>query len=319
MYYGGKSPVLLDTTAYEAINNNSILFLKKAITQLIKDTDIDKPMKREDAILSSIYIQLSLELTIKATVIKKTGFKNILNISKHNNDTEADLLDKFNNNEIKVKEFETLKNFVKGNISIFSLDKVEIDYIEKFQKYRNKLVHLNYNFTTKELENMKKDLIYIILHVIIKIVAEEKDILPSEFYISNLEHGEFQKLTNYGLYRTEMKILAKQLSSIVYSCPICGNESFLFEEKYCYTCLSRFDDEHSFGFIDCYYCKASNSVLYDRLNIHSNQHIARGLCLNCKEDHMVYECPECEKSYSIDTTLLVNQKCRNGVCKNLRE
>lgn len=306
----------LDTTAYDAIANNSILFLKKAITQLTEDNDIDKPMERKDAILSSIYIQLSLELAIKAIVVKKTGFKNILNISRHNMDTEVDLLRKFNNNEIKVKEFETLKNFLKGSINTFPLNKLEIAYIEKFQKYRNKLVHLNYNFNTKELGDMKKDLIYIIVHVIIKILAEGKDTIPSVFYISNLEHGEFQKLINYGLYRTEMVILAKQLSSRVYFCPVCSNDSLFFEEKFCYTCLSHFDDEDSFGFIDCNYCGDSNSVFYDRLNIHSNRHLIRGLCLNCKEDHMVYECPECGESYSIDTTLLDNQKCRNGICKN---
>ena len=307
----------INIVTYNATSSNSILFLKKALSQLTKDSDTEKPIDKEDAILSCIYIQLSLELAIKAVIIKRVGITSILDKSKHNKDSEEELLKKFNNNSIKVKEFDSLKNFVKANKQIFNLDKNHISYIEKFQNIRNKLVHMNYNFTIEEFENMKKDLIFVIAHIIIKLLAEDAKSLPSEFYIQHLNHQEFNKLINYRLYRTEMEELAKQSATTVYLCPICSNYSLNFDNKFCYTCLSVFDDDSTYGFLDCDYCNSKESVIYDRLNVHFNDHIIRGLCLECKEDALVYECPICSYSYNIDTNLSGGNNCNNAICKKL--
>lgn len=302
----------IDIVAYNATSSNSNLFLKKAINQLTKG-DIDEPVDKEDAILSSIYIQLSLELAIKAIIIKKAGIAFILDKSKHNTDSKEELLKKFNNNNIKVKDFDSLKNYVKGNKNIFNLEKNAISYIDKFQNIRNKLVHFIYNFTNEEFSKMKKDLIFVIVHIIIKLLADDSNCLPSEFYISHLNHDLYEKLISNKLYRTEMRALAKQSESTIYFCPICSNTSLKFDDKYCYTCVYDFNDDHTFGFIDCGFCGAKESVIYDKLNIHFNNHIGKGLCLACKEDALIYECPICNYSYDIEKNPDINN-CSNGVC-----
>ncbi|MBZ9637441.1 hypothetical protein [Clostridium sp. FP1] len=161
---------------------------------------------------------------------------------------------------------------------------------------------------------MKKDLIFVIVHIIIKLLADDAKCLSSVFYISNLDHDEFQKLISNGLYRAEMRELAKQSASTIYFCPICDNDSLNFDDKYCYTCVSSFDDYNSFGFLDCDCCKSKESVIYDKLNIHINDHISRSLCLACKEDGLIYECPICGYSYDIEKNF-DEKNCSNGVCR----
>lgn len=56
---------------YKTITHNSILFLRKAINELTKN--YDTIASRQDAIFLSVYLQLSLELAIKAYILNKAG------------------------------------------------------------------------------------------------------------------------------------------------------------------------------------------------------------------------------------------------------
>jgi hypothetical protein len=59
--------------------------------------------------------------------------------------------------------------------------------------------------------------------------------------------------------------------------------------------------------IDCDYCKTKRSVIYDNLNIALNNNETKGLCLNCDNDGIIFECPKCGLAHNIETKF-------EGVC-----
>ena len=54
-------------------------------------------------------------------------------------------------------------------------------------------------------------------------------------------------------------------------------------------------------------------VICDALNIEYNHNMARGLCLNCKEDTTVYKCPKCHRF--VNAELFDERDCHEGFCK----
>ena len=62
---------------YKAIFNNSILFLKRGIDEIINSA---QELTKEQFVVSCIFIQTSLELGLKAFLVKEKGIKAILKI-----------------------------------------------------------------------------------------------------------------------------------------------------------------------------------------------------------------------------------------------
>lgn len=279
------------------ILNNSILFMKKAVEQLTLSNDT--VISTEGAVLASVYIQLSLELAIKACVLSKEGILAILE-NKYSNESEGKLLEKLEKNDVRTREFDSLKKHVKGDAEKYKLTKDDIRIIDKFQKYRNKLVHMNYNFSDEELNSIKVDLTYIVTHVIIVLLSDDKGSLPSEFHRVHLSPSQYNKLVQFPLFVSAMNELVKHKYSNALYCPICSSFTLTPTKSTCYCCLWEFDDPKILGFIDCDYCDMSESVFYDRLNIAINANIINGLCLNCRNKVIVYECPKCSSAFNYD-------------------
>ena len=152
------------------------------------------------------------------------------------------------------------------------------------------------------------------IHVILKILlhgknSEEK---PSEFLEYILGLKLHQKLIKYTPYIYAMEDLVKEVALFpdkILRCIICHNRTLIQYGEYCYCCNFEYE---SLRFINCDYCKEESTVLYDHLNIKSNQNMARGLCLYCENDGVIFKCPQCESEHNIETNF--SNVCTSDYC-----
>ena len=294
------------------IRENSWRFLRRAIKELIKhDDSTDQGLTNELAIFATTYIQISFELALVSHYLKKDGLRGI---AKENEKslTEDELTLKFESNNLNTKSFNTLKKQAIED-EIFLYIENDIYYIDNFQNIRNKLMHLNYEFDQNELYDLKYELCYFIVKIIIPILSEEYD-RPSEAISTNLDSKDFIQLINFPPYAYEMNKIAKEHSHNVYACIHCGIESLAtdYGDEHCYSCSTDFNLA---GFIDCPYCKSKNSMIFDALNIEfQNDRTLKGLCLKCDEDDMIYHCPECDSLVPLEA-YAGKEKCSPGFCE----
>ena len=170
-------------------------------------------------------------------------------------------------------------------------------------------MHISYNFDEGELYNLKYDLVYFLVQVVIPTLVRETQYI-SEVISLNIESSDFIKLISFDAYSLEMNQEAKKYADNVYDCIHCGNNSL--GDDYCYSCCSTFN---LFGFIDCPYCKSESSMIYDALNIKEQKdHIIKGVCLKCKEDELIYLCSKCESEIALESNIGSNQ-CRPDFCQ----
>lgn len=107
----------IEEKVYKSLYENAIVFLKDGIQRLVvNDNDKEDKISHELLILSCTSFQISLELALKALIIKNTGLDNILKKEQRGlsiNDYESLISD----NKLKTNNFETLKNYAKCSCS----------------------------------------------------------------------------------------------------------------------------------------------------------------------------------------------------------
>lgn len=295
--------------AYKRLIDNSIVFLKDGIERLVnKDKGDDDYIEHDLLTLTCTSFQISLELAIKGLIIERAGIRSILN-NKQSELSDDEIENLFKNNDLKTLDFDAQKNFIKSKNYISDLSKEEFKTIDEFQIYRNRIVHFSFKFYEGDLFDLKYDIIYYLIHIIFKVLLSDRhqDRKPSEFLEYTLGKDLHKKLIHYPPYVYAMERLAKENSNKVFNCIVCNNRTLSQEEDYCYCCNFMSD---AFTMINCDYCKEKRSVLYDNLNIQLNGSMIKGLCLNCDEDGIIYECPDCGLAYNIETS--DRNKC---ICK----
>jgi len=295
------------------LTENSKLFLSDGIERLLNQDNGNEDYINPDLLsLTCTSFQISIELALKSLALERAGLKSILN-KKYENHSLDELEDLFKNNNIKTSEFESVKNFVKSKGYITDLARGDFKVIEQFQIYRNRIVHFTYEFEEIDLYDMKYDLIYYLIQIIFKILLsnQHQDVKPSEFLAYSLKNGLHSQLTHYPPYIEAMERVSKENTDSVFKCIVCNNRTFSKFEEYCYCCNFITED---FKTIDCVHCKETKSVIYDNLNIELNKNSARGLCLNCDTDGMIYQCPVCEFAY--DNEIEFEKYCTEGNCVN---
>lgn len=285
---------------------NSWLFLRRAISELISHDDTnDEGLDKEKAIMAITLIQMSFELSLVAYFIKVDGIHGIV---KEEDATlsEERLLSKFENNKLITKSFNELKTIALDRNTLLNNGNEHL--INEFQKVRNKLVHLNYNFDESQLYNLKYELTYFIVKVIIPTLAED-GFKPSQAIASNIDSKDFLKLIKFPPYAYEMSKVARENAMHVYRCIHCGNNSLAVDygDEHCYSCC---EDLNHAGFIDCSYCKSKRSMIYDALNIDCQiDRTLRGLCLNCGDDDLVYVCKKCGSEVALEANIGEGKCC----------
>ena len=189
---------------------NSTIFLNDAIKHFNNNKQ-----DHSTRILAVVEVQMAIELAMKYRIAEEYGSKIIFdNVPSDIDDNELEKM--FTENKLTTREFENLKNFLKGKEEFCRKLSNEFKYMEKFQLYRNKLVHLSYNFSQKELNELEDDIIHVIvyiLHTLLsgKVSADEYRIFLYEY----IEHKEYEKLlSNRKFYLALNDILNKEYSKV---------------------------------------------------------------------------------------------------------
>lgn len=295
---------------YGAIYSNSILFLRRAIIEMVKGVNAEEHLNMERAIVSTLFSQMTIELAMKAFLIRKTGIRTILT-QKFTGKTDEEILEKFEKNQLHTNKYEELKNdLIKKNLLWF--DEEHIRHLDQFQQFRNKLVHLNLFLTEADLIDLKEELIFVIVHILIPFLAEISfdSETPTDFYQRHLNGDDFKKLISYPPYVQEMEKLAIECHGRAYYCPECSKKAYVPDIDICYCCNLNYSGSVEYAL--CNNCK-EETVIFDYLNIEFNDNIGRGLCIACDNRPNVYKCPICEMAATFYT---INEltDCIPGKC-----
>jgi hypothetical protein len=295
---------------YKAIFNNSILFLKRGIDEIINSA---QELTKEQFVVSCLFIHTSLELGLKAFLVKEKGIKTILK-NGHQNQTVDSIFNSFENNDLRTKTYNDLKKLILENeITLFG--EIHFEHLTRFQKFRNNLVHLNLSFSSTDLQNLKYESIFAIVHLIIPLLSEIdfENETPSEFYAEYLDDHQYKKLISFPHYIEEMEKVAKKFTGYAYECPECYTKTFSPGNGICYCCNLNFIDAAEY--VNCKICNAENAVIFDSLNIELNGDMINGLCLNCGDKPNVFKCPHCECKQTFYGKDELKNSCFDG-CKN---
>ena len=295
----------LKQDVFDALIRNASTFLNCSICAINQGLS-----NRNHKIIAIVNLQMALELAMKATIIENYGIGHIIqNLPEGTSDVEIQR--KYESNDLRIKEFESIKNFLKAN-RMFDFEKSEYKYMERFQLYRNKLVHFNYNFSEEETEQIEHDIFYILVFLLGTIMSESLHGDNPTYMQESIDMEQYEQLMQNCNYTKFLSSFIEDTYGKSYYCPICSKH-FLTPSKKCLGCLSDIStDTNAFGYINCKVCRAEATVVYDRLNIQSNKGILRGMCVNCLSDTIVYQCPHCGQAYDLEG---FGDNCMPGHCK----
>ena len=284
---------------YDTISNNAFLFLSETLNRLLdRDPEGRGKMDNDLITLTCAELQISLELAIRATLVHTFGITSILkNDQAGLPDDEIESL--YFNNALKVTEFDKQKNYLKSK-NVSRLTKEEFKEIDRFQVYRNKIVHFSCEFTEDQLIELRDEVLYYIVHVVLVLLSDTiTGETPAEFLQSKLGLDFYKRIMDYQPYVKAMEQYAAKNATPVLTCVSCSHKSYSPTLDYCFCC--GFETLTGYRRVDCGHCGAKDSVIYDNLNIHieGNHHMMRGLCLNCAEYTDVFECPVCGNAHDI--------------------
>lgn len=136
---------------YKTVVHNSLLFLEVGVKRLIGN---EKHSLEDTLVLSCSDIQISLELAMRAYVFREKGLESILDRKQQGKYSDEEKESLYLGNDLKVIEFEGLKNQLKGKeFSVFK--KEDFAIIDKFQTLRNKMLHFCCQLEENELDTLE--------------------------------------------------------------------------------------------------------------------------------------------------------------------
>lgn len=139
---------------------NAVIFLDSAIKYFNEGLDYHVNM-----VQSIVNLQFALELALKSSVTSQYGIRTIL-INKQKELKDSELEELYLANKLKVREYDDIKNYIKGKGYLFGFNRKEYKYMEMFQKYRNCVLHSSYHFSVDEKQDIEKEIIYTLIHVL---------------------------------------------------------------------------------------------------------------------------------------------------------
>lgn len=290
----------------KSLFRNAILFVDSAIGFINKGLNDYTNMLQ-----AVVNLQLALELALKSSIVSYRGVRTIL-VSKQSNMTDSEIEKLYYDNKLKIREYDDIKNYTKGKERLYNFQRKEYEYMKMFQIYRNYVLHSSYIFSKQEKQNIEKDIIYTLIHILGILMSDETAMEERTFMQEYLNNHEYSLLLKNKLYVKELMNFLEQEYEDLYMCPYCSTKTMTIDYK-CARCFNIFESRHCFQYVECNYCK-ENMVICDAANIDNNEnHMIRGLCLNCEEDTTVYKCPECGSFINVESVDNIN--CYEGFCR----
>lgn len=276
------------------LEHNASVFLKEGFSKVIDDESTNTDSFDYDSMLIAVSeIQTSLEIALKAYLLSKKGIRYILD-RKQQTLTDDQIEVEYSKNNLKVLEFEGLKNQLKGLRDVDFEKKVEFKQIEQYQLYRNRIMHFSLALDERDLSGMKDDLLYYVIHIVMYLLYDHyKNQKPNEFFEELLGYDFYDKLSKYPSFTKAMENMASRDGKKAWLCPICSNWTFSPEDRYCYCCNY---EAHEFfvHWYNCNQCGRKDSVIYDFNAPYAKYpHVYEGKCLACEEQQAIFECPQC--------------------------
>ncbi|MGN7762522.1 hypothetical protein [Paenibacillus sp. 22594] len=282
----------------ENIYKNAIRFLVFTVDEILSSSNEAQQTTNDKLIKTSIFLQTTVELALKFSVSFHSGLRSILDSQRNMNDEQ--LIKEYENNNLKVSAFETLKNLVKTNKNYMFEKHDEIKRMEKFQTIRNRVLHSDYFFSESEFLEIEGEFIYIIIHIIIPLLYEPYNkesifyVSPVDFLKVQLGQERFNLLTNQDHYIKSIEVLAEKYSKNnddkVIRCVFCNQYTWLAGSQLCLLCNIN---ETLYDLLDCPTCMNKKTVIYDYLNIEINENLLPAKCQYCGDKLFAKKCEEC--------------------------
>ncbi len=264
---------------------------KQLLTHALEHA-LDETQNESNVLQTIINMQSALELLSKSYVLRRDGWKAIIDPKFHSR-SESFLLSAIADGSIKTIPFWKSREIASETLYLNEEDRTLLD---TFQNRRNQLLHLGYISPPKEILN---EAIWFLVRIIHQL--KWKEILPvSDQYLTNslklfIGSALYYKLMTNSCYIDESIDRAHDLYPYeVTYCLECGKESFVKTEKdnlVCFVCGFKANTD-IIGFTDCPLCDTAETVAYDRMNIGINDRI-NGKCCKCREFIDVSMCKEC--------------------------
>lgn len=250
----------------------TIDFVTEAIKNLINIKGFDKNLT-----FALINLQLANEFSLKSALVSKHGIRSILKTKKNQDLSDNDIIEKYHENNLLLKEYNEIKNFVFSLNSRVKLDGKYKKNMENFQLYRNKIIHSIYNFKDKTSEEIKKESFSYFLTVINSIFLNIKishNTSHNTSHIVELLNINQKLLSSDSIY---LDCIEEYIGDDHFVCVLCDYPS-VTEDFFCLLCFESFKDNDAFGFECCPFCFTKDCVIYDNLN---DSYL--GFCMNCEE------------------------------------
>ncbi len=301
-----------EDTLFQTVKHNSLLFLEDGVKRII---DYGGKELYDIIVLSCPSIQISLELAMKAFVLREKGVRFLVKRNKKGVEYTDEEIEKiYNEKRLLVKGFDDIKKQI-NRMGNTKLRKEDYEIIEDFQNYRNKLVHFCCPLAKEELSSFRENLMYYVVHVVLCLLYDNyKNLKPAEYFEELLGYDFFRILWNdYGYIRA-IEQLAKEQSKEVGVCPICERNAYSLDEEFCYFC-NTYPNDGEWGRTHCLACDGKKTVVYDRLNIHypKNHHSMPGFCQHCEAHPQIFECPICGQTHWLYSDTY-DWMCYDGHC-----
>ena len=103
---------------------NAVIFLDSAIKYFNEGLDYHVNM-----VQSIVNLQFALELALKSSVTSQYGIRTIL-INKQKELKDSELEELYLANKLKVREYDDIKNYIKGKGYLFGFNRKEYKYME---------------------------------------------------------------------------------------------------------------------------------------------------------------------------------------------
>ena len=262
----------------EDIKHNSLLFLERGVRMLMEK---NKASQKDRVVLSCTDIQIALELAMREFLIREEGLNHVLDQKQRDKYSEEELIELYEGNNLKVTDFDALKKSLRG-MREAPFDREDFKVIERFQNYRNKIIHFSCALKGESLDELEERLIYYVVQIVLRLLYDNyEDKGPAEYFEELLGYNFYQILWGNGGYREAIEKLAAERSTEVGNCPICGSDAYDMANEFCFFCNIHPEDE--WGRTDCLACNGKKTVIYDLLNIHvkGNGHSMPGYCQKC--------------------------------------
>lgn len=295
-----------------SLTHNATLFLKESIKHILScDGSWRHDLTLDDFILAVSNLQIAMELSLKAYLVRNHGIMTVVHPSQKKKVTcEADVQKLYDARNLNVQDFEALKNMLASK-GVSDLTKADLAVISEFQTMRNKLLHMTCDVMEKNLKDASDRMLAYSIHIVMYLLYDRfKKQTPDEFFIDTLGWDFYDELRHCAHYSDLIEEMVALRGEKVWECPNCLKRTFSPEGHYCYCCNYELQDLH---LTYCLGCGEERSVIYHHSPYKDLPNTYSGLCLNCGAHPAVYECPECHccHEYFADDGI---EHCSDGNC-----